>query len=89
MDTVTCWIYILFQILVRECYCQEAYSAIHSSLSGGGMIMGGSCVGELRWFFPGLESKVGERPGAKSSLKSAGIEKPQMNVNLCILTFVI
>ena len=39
----------------------------------------------------GLESvdkfvtKVGERPGAKSGLKSAGIEKPQMNVNLCIL----
>ena len=30
-------------------------------------------------------TKVGERPGAKSGLKSVGIEKLQMNVNLCVL----
>ena len=30
-------------------------------------------------------TEVGERPGAKSGLTSAGIENPQKNVNLCIL----
>ena len=28
---------------------------------------------------------VGERPGAKRSLKTAGINTPQRNINLCIL----
>ena len=28
---------------------------------------------------------VGERPGAKRSLKTAGINTPQKNINLCIL----
>ena len=28
---------------------------------------------------------VGERPGAKSGLKTAGIDRPQEHVNLCIL----
>ena len=84
---------LLFFILYRLSYCEEGFTMGGSGVGGVTWFIASTKVDHSEGCRSESEEEsvvkfvtvVGERPGAKRSLQTAGINTPQRNINLCIL----